>query len=75
MDELMELLKESVPNVDFENSKNYVADGLLDSLGIVEVIAAIEDKYQITIEGEDIDPDNFVTVEKMWGMILKCSGK
>lgn len=71
MDELMDLIKDAVQNADFENSRNYVNDGLIDSLDIVEIIALIEEKYQIEINPQDIDPDNFETVEKMWDMISK----
>ena len=61
MDELMDLIKDAVQNADFENSRNYVNDGLIDSLDIVEIIALIEEKYQIEINPQDIDPDNFET--------------
>lgn len=75
MDELMNLIKDAVQNADFENSRNYVNDGLIDSLDIVEIIALIEEKYQIEINPEDIDPDNFETIEKMWDMISKYKKK
>lgn len=75
MDELMNLIKAAVQNADFENSRNYVDDGLIDSLDIVEIIALIEEKYQIELNPEDIDPDNFETIEKMWDMISKYKKK
>lgn len=74
MEELLTLLKELKPNVDFENSENLVEDGVLDSLDIFEIIDGMESKMNIVLEGDDIDPDNFVTVAKMWELIQKRRG-
>lgn len=71
MEKFLEMLKELRPNIDFENSENLVEDGSLDSLDIFEIINAIETKIGIKIEGDDIDPDHFITVDKMWELVKK----
>lgn len=71
MEQLLELLKEVKSEIDFEKEKNLVDEGLLDSLEIVTIIAAIEDKFGIEIDPDDIDPDNFQSAEAMWEMIEK----
>ena len=62
-EEILEILNELNPNADFDNSSNYVEEGLLDSLQVLELIDILCDKYDIVIEPEDIDPDNFATVD------------
>ncbi len=71
MEQLLELLKEVKSDIDFEKEKGLVDEGLLDSLEIVTIIASIEEKFGIEINPDDIDPDNFQSAEKMWGMIEK----
>lgn len=69
MEKLIELLKNLKPNVDFENAKDLIDDGILDSLEIVEIITMIEEKFAITIDPDAIDPDNFQSAQDMWKMI------
>jgi acyl carrier protein len=39
-----------------------LTEGILDSMGIVEVIGAIEQHFQIQIDFEDLDPENLTIV-------------
>ncbi len=71
MEQLLKILKSIKNDVDFENEKELVDDGVLDSIEIVNIIAAIEEAYSFEIEPDDIDPDNFQSVEAMWEMIRK----
>lgn len=50
---------------------NLLADGYLDSFAIVNLIAAIEDKFGITVAAEDILPQNFATIEDIAAMIKR----
>lgn len=71
MDKLLSILKELKSDVDFENQSSLVDDGILDSLEIVFLIAQIEEAFAIEIDPDDIDPDNFQSVEAMMSMIEK----
>lgn len=64
-----EIEKAHRSDVDFENSKNLVEDGSLDSIDIFETVEMIEVRMAIKLDGMDIDLDNFVTVDKMWKLI------
>ena len=69
MEQLKELLMESFPNVDFENEKALMSDGILDSVMVVDIMSAIEDEFDISITMEYIQPKYFESVETMWEMI------
>lgn len=69
MEQLKELLKKEFPNVDFENEKKLMTKGVLDSLMVVAIIAAIEDTFDILVTMEYIQPKYFESVETMWEMI------
>ena len=48
---------------------NLIDLGLIDSLQIVQLLAFIEDEYHITIDVDDIDPDNFSSVDTIVQLI------
>lgn len=69
MNELVTLLKGSFPNIDFENEKALVDDGVVDSLSMVKIISLIEENFNISVTMEYLQPEYFQSVETMWGMI------
>ena len=71
MNELCELLKECCPMVDFINEKSLITNKVIDSMDIVNIIEAIENKYDISIEFEMINAENFDSIEAMEAMIKK----
>ena len=71
MEAFLAFLQSLKPDTDFLSSDNLVEDGVLDSLDIFDIIEAAESKYGIVIDGEDVDPDHFVTPHAMWQMIEK----
>jgi acyl carrier protein len=48
-----------------KNSDALLESGMLDSLGILEVVAFMEQTFSVTISDEDLIPDNFLTIERM----------
>ncbi len=70
-EEILGFLKELNPNGDFESCGNYVEEGLLDSLQVLELIDFLCDKFGVNIEPEDIDPDNFATIDAMMDFLGK----
>ena len=45
MEQLMEMLQEKYPDIDFENEKNLISDDILDSMDVVNIISEIEDMF------------------------------
>lgn len=71
MDELMEILEELRPDVDFENEKGLIADGILDSFDIVALVGELNEAFDIEIKPNDLVPDNFNSAEAMLELINK----
>ncbi len=69
MEQLMEMLQEKYPDIDFENEKNLISDDILDSMDVVNIISEIEDMFDISVTMEYIQPPYFESVECMWEMI------
>jgi acyl carrier protein len=71
MKEILELLKELRPESDFAQSKDFINDGLLDSFDVVALVATLDEKYNISIEGTEIIPENFVNLEQIAALLIK----
>ncbi len=50
-------------------SSDFMTEGSLDSLKIMEIIAALEEKFHIVIDGNDIIPENFKNVDTIVAMV------
>lgn len=71
MEQLLEILNELKPGVDFESQTKIVDDGILDSLTIARLIGMLEDEFDIEFEVTDLVPENFNTVSAMMDMITR----
>lgn len=69
MEQLLNLLKEIRPDVDFENEKELIDDGILDSMDVVSIISSIDDEFNVQIRITELDPDNFNSIENLWALI------
>lgn len=69
MDELIEILEDIKPDVDYEGCENLIDGHYLDSLSIISLIAEIEDAFDVTVPAVEVVPANFNSVKAMWSMI------
>ena len=71
MDELMQILEELRPDVDFANEKQLIADGILESFDIVSLVGELNEEFDIEIKPNDLIPENFNSAEAMYALITK----
>lgn len=69
MDKLLEILREINDSLDYMNEDGLIDNELIDSVELMQLIAEIEDAYDISIDMEDIIPENFNSVEAMYKLI------
>lgn len=74
MEQLLEILSEVNPDIDFENCKTLIDDGLLDSFAILEIVAEINDAFDVEITAPEIIPENFNSAKALWAMIQRLQG-
>ena len=51
---------------------NFVEDGLLDSLDIMNLIIRLEDEFDIQIEPEDVLSENFESIATISDLVKRC---
>ncbi len=69
MDELLEILENLHPDVDFETCDTLIDDKILDSFDIVSLISEINDVFDVAISAEEITPENFNSAETIYDLI------
>ncbi len=69
MDELLEILNDIDPLIDYETETNLVDGQILDSLSILTLITEICDHFEIEIGPKWMRNENFNSVQAMWSMI------
>ncbi|MFQ9705173.1 MAG: phosphopantetheine-binding protein [Enterocloster clostridioformis] len=69
MDELLELLEDIKPTVDFRTCTGLIDDGYLDSFDILSIVSELNDAFGIEISPVDIIPENFNSAQALWDMV------
>lgn len=71
MEELLKILSDLHPDVDFETEENLITDMILDSFDIVTLVSEINDTFDVTISAEYITPENFNSAKALYSLIEK----
>jgi acyl carrier protein len=69
MSAILDLLSHIRPEADYRGSRDYLADGLLDSFDIVTLVADLDATFGISIPGTEIVPDNFRNAETITALV------
>lgn len=71
MEELLEKLKEIRSDVDFEHSTRLIEDGTLASFDIIQIVAMIEENFDIKVPVSELKPVNFNSAKAIYEMISR----
>ena len=71
MNELIEILENLHPEVDFETCTTLIDDKILDSFDIISVISEINEEFDVVIPAEEIIPENFNSAKLIMALINK----
>lgn len=69
MEELLKILSELHPEVDFETEEHLIDSMILDSFDIVALISEIHEKFAVTIDAKWILPENFNSAKALYALI------
>jgi acyl carrier protein len=69
MEQLLEILRNMHPEVDFTDEDDLIGEGILDSLDIVTLITEINDAFDVRVPVEDVVPENFSSARAIWALI------
>lgn len=69
MEQLLSVLKELHPEIDFDTATDLVANGVLTSLDVIALIAEINAAFDVEVPAEEIVPENFSSAGTIWAMV------
>ncbi|MBQ6384175.1 MAG: acyl carrier protein [Clostridia bacterium] len=75
MQRLLAALEEVRDDVDFAGQYGLVDEGVIDSLDLTQIIAALDDAFDIHIPAGEIEPENFNSVQDMLALVRRYQGK
>lgn len=56
-------------NVSLEGDDSLLEEGLIDSTGVLELVMFIEDRFDVTVDDEDLVPDNLDSINRLISFI------
>ena len=71
MEALMKILEELDDSIDWENKKKLIDDRIIDSFGVISLIAELEEQFDIEIAASEITPENLNSVDAIWDMVQR----
>lgn len=69
MEQLLEILAELHPEVDFETEEHLIDNKILDSFDIVTIVAEIDSEFDVSIPAEELVPENFNSAQALYALV------
>ena len=71
MEELLEILEDLHPEVDFDTETGLIDKAILDSFDIITIISEIADTFDVVVPAKELIPENFNSAQALWNMITR----
>lgn len=71
MNQLLSILEELHPEIDFHTHKTLIDEGVLDSFDIITLVAEIDDAFGVAIPAAALIPENFNSAAAIHALILR----
>lgn len=71
MEELISILEDIHPGVDYKTCTTLIDDEILDSFAVLSIVSELTDAFDIEITPAEIVPENFNSAAAMWNMVQK----
>ena len=70
-EQIIKILTDLRPEFDFTQDVNFIEEGMLDSFDVVSLVSELEEAFGVLIDGTEILPENFSTVESIEALVNK----
>lgn len=71
MKSIIEICREVEPNIPDDITLNLIDGGYVDSFGVFMIMASLEIEYDIKIPDNDLNYDNFKSIESLTNLVEK----
>ena len=59
------------PGVELADGDDFLARGILDSLGFVELVEEVQTRYELTVADDEITEENFGSIDAIAGFVAR----
>ena len=73
--QILEILQDLMPNVDFEKATTLADDGIIDSINVVNIVTEIAIAFDVQIPFEALVNENFNSVDSIVKLVESLQGK
>ena len=73
-EEILEILTDLMPNVDFENATTLADDGIIDSINVVNIVTELAIAFDVEVPFEALVNENFNSVDSIVNLVKKLQG-
>lgn len=73
MEEIIEILEDLKPGVDFKSQQHLIDDHIIESMMMLQLVSALNDEFDVEITPKDLVPENFQTVDAIYTLVQKLS--
>ena len=70
-EKIIKILSDLRPEFDFNKPLNFIEEGMLDSFDVINLVTALDNEFGISIDGTDVLPENFSSVERIEALLNK----
>ena len=67
--ETIDILNEIDDTVDYKSEKHLIDDDILDSFGIISLVAELEGQYDVKVSAAEMVPENFNSADAIAAMV------
>ena len=58
----------------YSDQTSFLEEGIVDSIGVLELVAFVEENFDFTVDDMEVTPDNFDSVDKLGAYIRGKQG-
>src|SRR5438270_1329282 len=58
-------------DLQYDNDSSFLNEGLVDSMGVMELVAYVQSAFGIAVESREVTPDNFDSVNKLANFVRR----
>lgn len=70
-EQIMDILSDLRPEFYFGEQIDFIKEGMLDSFDMVLLVSELDKRFDISIDGMDIIPENFSSLNKIVDLLTK----
>ena len=74
-EQILSLVEEVLPHIDFTASDKLVDDGFLDSLSIITLISELSMEFDVTFDINELTPENLNSIDAIVETVKKLQSR